>query len=540
MARQNRKLDKWTAAIAFGVMALFLLFVMHMIAGERAEISSTRRAVGVQTLQKSAYTHVLVEDASLPGGMKQVCTWQITPAQTARRMLCFYLVHQEAEVRIDGEPVGSLRRGDGLLGRTFFAWVRVPLYTSDAGKTIEITIMPVYGPKVNQEPVFLLGTEAEVLRETTRNEAVQIVLSGLGLLLGVVVCLVQLVLLLRKRAPAIDMVYLGCSVMLLGLWRAADASSTALLFAAHPLPLAYLSLSAMYLAMLPMMMYIQRRLMYLARLPMLLTVLADAAVLLVILALQLLGVADLRECLPVYHLLLVCTTVSVCINGLLSYRHGGMSHRGVSWKVLLLLGPAAMLDLVCYYVNANTADLLFTLTMFMAYVLARFVESLRSTMQRANRDPFTGLISRTRWDELVDQYLPQEDCGVMMLDLNMLKQVNDSLGHEAGDGMIFAFANIVRNVIPADGVVCRWGGDEFTVLLPCTDRPGVEKLLQRITAAVDQYNAGTRTAQIHFAAGAALARENPDASIRQLLRIADEHMYVNKKEWYAQRPGARS
>ena len=136
-------------------------------------------------------------------------------------------------------------------------------------------------------------------------------------------------------------------------------------------------------------------------------------------------------------------------------------------------------------------------------------------------DALTGLSNRTRWD-LQAARSGSEDA-VVMLDLNGLKQINDTHGHEAGDRILVQFAALLRQHFPAKSLICRWGGDEFAVLLPHADQQTVDRCLAALQADAEENG-------IFFAAGCALSREHPDLSRSRLLEEADRRMYRSKQQ----------
>ena len=85
----------------------------------------------------------------------------------------------------------------------------------------------------------------------------------------------------------------------------------------------------------------------------------------------------------------------------------------------------------------------------------------------ANRDALTGLANRNRFDELLGEAMavPSLCPGLLLIDADHLKEVNDTLGHEAGDALICAISSRLRTTIGLTGTVARVGGDEFAVLV---------------------------------------------------------------------------
>jgi diguanylate cyclase (GGDEF)-like protein len=101
--------------------------------------------------------------------------------------------------------------------------------------------------------------------------------------------------------------------------------------------------------------------------------------------------------------------------------------------------------------------------------------AFESASLEAVSDPMTGLGNRRRWERaLADAERRAQDdpalrVGVLMADLDGLKHTNDSYGHDAGDALIRAFAEVLVEAVPADAVVARLGGDEFGVLVLLDD-----------------------------------------------------------------------
>ncbi len=98
----------------------------------------------------------------------------------------------------------------------------------------------------------------------------------------------------------------------------------------------------------------------------------------------------------------------------------------------------------------------------------RLHETLRS---QSIRDPLTGLFNRRYMEESLDREMRRarrggHAVGVIMLDLDHFKALNDTRGHEAGDEMLRATASLLQRSIRAEDIACRYGGEEFVLILP--------------------------------------------------------------------------
>jgi diguanylate cyclase (GGDEF)-like protein len=97
---------------------------------------------------------------------------------------------------------------------------------------------------------------------------------------------------------------------------------------------------------------------------------------------------------------------------------------------------------------------------------------LRESLQnQAIHDPLTGLYNRRYLEETMDRELhrarrQETQLGVVMIDLDHFKDFNDTFGHAAGDALLSALANVITTGIRADDIACRYGGEEFLLIMP--------------------------------------------------------------------------
>ena len=110
---------------------------------------------------------------------------------------------------------------------------------------------------------------------------------------------------------------------------------------------------------------------------------------------------------------------------------------------------------------------------------------------RATRDTMTGLYNHEYFHERLEEELHRarrrgELVSLLMIDVDLLKQVNDTYGHTSGDLLLLTVVAVLRRSLRETDLICRYGGDEFTVILPNTTRPQAEALIERIQAALHQ------------------------------------------------------
>jgi diguanylate cyclase (GGDEF)-like protein len=153
--------------------------------------------------------------------------------------------------------------------------------------------------------------------------------------------------------------------------------------------------------------------------------------------------------------------------------------------------------------------------------------------QMAFLDANTGLPNKGKCDSVMSKHgmlnADKEDACVMF-DLNNLKTVNDTLGHRAGDTLILAFARIIRETMPKDVFVGRYGGDEFIAILFDTNENKVKKLLNDVNENVIRFNKTDSDVKISYAVGYQMSHKCSDCTLQTLLGKADQKMYKDKEK----------
>lgn len=178
---------------------------------------------------------------------------------------------------------------------------------------------------------------------------------------------------------------------------------------------------------------------------------------------------------------------------------------------------ALLLILLLYYVFSHHKT----------RILARYNDELNA---KAYTDLATGLPNKNKCEELLSSsHTISKPAACLMLDLNDLKKVNDTLGHEMGDIMILNFAQLLRKIIPLQYFGGRFGGDEFIVIAESiSGKEEIYTLVQAIQDMIMKFNGMGGEFQINYACGFAFSDDFPDASLSDLLNEADQKMYENK------------
>jgi len=153
----------------------------------------------------------------------------------------------------------------------------------------------------------------------------------------------------------------------------------------------------------------------------------------------------------------------------------------------------------------------------------------------ATTDRLTGVASRHAYDILMDQAIRDarrfnQPLSVIMVDVDHFKQINDSHGHAAGDRVLVGVANAIRVSLRSSDIICRWGGDEFLVVLRNCDIVNAERLAQTIRQTIEgaSFTLEGRSLQSTVSVGIALLQAEDD--VAQFIARADAALYRAKQD----------
>lgn len=180
------------------------------------------------------------------------------------------------------------------------------------------------------------------------------------------------------------------------------------------------------------------------------------------------------------------------------------------------------------YVATSIADI-FIYIMLQNKVIEKWIK-------RSNTDRLTGFFNRQAYESEVKHIESNEEeikPAYVSIDVNGLKSVNDTLGHEAGDELIIGAAECLRQCFGAYGKLFRIGGDEFVALIHVNDFQ-LGKIQNDIDEVTENWS-GKLNQKISFSCGYVSAAEAMNMTLNQVAALADKRMYEEKRRYYQEK-----
>jgi len=159
----------------------------------------------------------------------------------------------------------------------------------------------------------------------------------------------------------------------------------------------------------------------------------------------------------------------------------------------------------------------------------------RKALRAAHKDGLTGCGNRAAFDEMLGREVllaqrHKRPLGIIVIDIDHFKAVNDTYGHATGDCLLRALAHTAEHTIRLSDQLFRYGGEEFVVLLPETDIKGVKRLAERIRRRIEALDCICEGNHIDMTASLGVATLNADDDEESFFRRADAALYQAKHE----------
>jgi diguanylate cyclase (GGDEF)-like protein len=151
---------------------------------------------------------------------------------------------------------------------------------------------------------------------------------------------------------------------------------------------------------------------------------------------------------------------------------------------------------------------------------------------RVSYDPLLKIYNRDFCSKIISEQSKLDTSSpfsIAMVDIDHFKKVNDTYGHQAGDTVLYAVAQTVKNSLISEGIVCRYGGEELAIFFPRRTCSEVCKLMEEVRRDVEKtkISTGKKSISVTISIGVS-QRENPDQTVMEVIGAADKALYRAK------------
>lgn len=428
-------------------------------------------------------------------------------------------------------------------------WHMVSLSASETPVTLCLEVTACYNNSHGLIDNIYLGNTQDIYRKITTERIFGFIISAFLYICGFIIILLYFYM-RRKHKAGKDLLYLGLATFFSAQWSSAE-SVLWQLFLGHSELIHLLGYTALAAIPLSYGMLASHRLKGKTQIFSIVFSAVSAVVLIAITALQVFGIMEFHYSLILVRVLLVFL-IPLMVPLVLSYTDSSnpKSQRLIIFPLLAILVVCITISLIKYILGSysdyssyvRVALLCFLLCLIVyqfSQIVTTFSKGMKADMLHdlALTDHMTGLFNRTAFNEHTPEYnhiiASFSPLGVIQFDVNNLKKVNDTLGHEKGDQMIKAVADGLNYAFAEHRDTCfsyRTGGDEFLTIINAVNADEIYHIcIERLMSYCDDFNKQPDLGfTLTIAHGYVLTKGN--TTLEEAIDEADVLMYENKRQ----------
>lgn len=430
-------------------------------------------------------------------------------------------------------------------------WNSVKVSHKYAGKWMRVEITISYDKKAVVMDHVLFGDKTDIVYNYIRQKAYAIIISFIIITVGLYLLVSNIYELLSKKVSGDGNMALGLYALTIGIWSMCETNTLQMFFADGRM-MQLIDNAMMFMGMLPMMFFIDSHYKILKSRIVRIICYLDLALLAYCIVVQYTDISDFHYTIPfawvAFFVFVMVMLVAIIKSFIKKIKTGKMNFSNtmhiVGFFLLTVTGvveairfsdsdasdraEAFRLGILLFVICFAIGNQVHNYSMLEKGVKYELIKNL------AYCDGLTGLGNRTSYLEKIKEYNESgvKKVGIVFLDINNLKMVNDTFGHEIGDKYILMSAEIIRNSFGKYGDVYRIGGDEFCVFIHGIDIATMyEEAKEEFNKEIDKKNIERKyDIEIQIAEGFTIYNRSIDSSFTEKINEADEYMYENKKK----------
>lgn len=469
--------------------------------------------------------------------------------------LGFFSFQQQIQVFVDHTLIYEFVPTDYSNSRTpGNKWNFIPLNETDSGKIISIHIYQCYSTDRISIPTMYYGSQAGIILNYLAKETPKLYVSLTMILFGILIGILC-VSYRRKTEIGKGIHWLALFAIFRGIWGTIEGNTYSF-FVSRLLLISQISYLSLKLAVTTFLQFFNytfhdgKNKMFRLLLILSLIDFWGSSIL------QFLGIVDFAYTVFLTHAILLfggiyaCADVFICIyiqkNDSTLQLSNNRKHTYFAQlfgTIIIIL--TALIDMIRYYTTnspdvaqySRIGDITYVVTMTVALLLdfvflIRIGHRAAIIREEAALDSMTKLRNRARFekDMKTGNKLCSNDRGIIILDLNNLKEFNDQFGHNAGDQYIITASQLIQDIFSSCGTVYRIGGDEFCVITKNLSEQQFHKLQLDLENQMSALHPNNTSLSMQISSGFAQYDSSTDSTLHDTMKRADEQMYKRKLE----------
>lgn len=458
-----------------------------------------------------------------------------------------YIGDMNEPVYVYGED--TYKGKDTVLIGTGYHWIS--LTPEDSEKPVRLVFGVGREKPFSQMRIPVVGSGIDIIMNFVKNHAMGVCVSVFLIMAGLIAMVLAAINCLKDRR-LIRVLYAGAFCLTMGVWLCCNNRMIQFLVDDYIIMM-IMEYLLLYLLPIPIVMFFAESVgnkkatatfYAMAWLNVLFATVTTA--------LQIFGIVSYYNTLLLFHILMLLEVVVALYLFLKNYGAGNSRELNAIFSGVIVLLITMIYDIFRYQVLRywggsarfkENSSLSIGVLVFVVGIMKGYFFHFQSRIQEkkekevlerlAYEDYLTGLWNRAKVEAVLEQEISAEkEFAIVSLDLNSLKEYNDTKGHIVGDRYITHFATHLKLFWEKMGYVARIGGDEFMIIVKSIAKDEMERHMREFMLYVAKVNEQNPEIKISVSYGIGYAQECEEVNTREVYRVADARMYEMKKKYH--------